>query len=403
MNKQLNRVAIITAIFLIATLEARAGEIHQAARKGDLAKVKELVVKDPKLIEAKDQSLQETPLGHAVRGENLAVVEYLISQGADVNAADKYQETPLHHAAVQGNKELCALLLAHGADVKLKNREGRTPLHEAATAKDSRPICESLLAKGAELNAIDKHGYTPLALAAIRGRYEVVKFLIASGADIKLGSADHATTPLHLAAKNNDLALAQQLISQGAGVKAPDYWNRTPLHFAAMKGSLELVKLLVEKGADVNAKEDNGFTPIDMASDRETIALLKSLGGKDDPQRRARCQKVLRQDEAKKELKDLSRAQSDYYDQNNHAYATTFQELGWTPDPASNYAFFLADDVIQPKAGGPYQMPAGSKATVSAKGFNIIAVGNIDDDPTLDVWAMENGIELKNLVNDVEQ
>ena len=322
----------MAAVMLLAGA-ALAGEIHDAARQGDLAKVKALLDKDPKLV----------------------------------NERDFYQLTPLFHAVPKGHLEMCKLLIEKGADVKATDDIDATPLHNAA-ALGHIEICKLLLDKGADVNARDKWGVTPLHLAASNGHLPVCELLIARGADAK-------------AADNNGL---------------------TVLHWAAMEGSKAICELLLAKGADVNAKTKDGWAPIDMALDKDTIELLKAKGGKDDPKKRTEFFWQHYPAEAKTNLAALFTAQVSYFGENNK-YGTTFKDLGWEPEGKTKYALFLANDVLQPKVGGPYQLPAGITAEVTANGFTIVAVGNIDDDDTLDVWTINEKKELKNLTNDAEK
>lgn len=69
----------------------------------------------------------------AVKLGNTKDVSRLLTEGADVNAKDKYGDTLLHSAAYEGRKEMVELLIAKGAEVNAKNIYGGTPLHFAAT------------------------------------------------------------------------------------------------------------------------------------------------------------------------------------------------------------------------------------------------------------------------------
>lgn len=73
--------------------------LHKAAKSGDLDVVKEVLSKDPKLINSQDNNNGYTPLYHACRRGRVEVVNYLIEKGADVNLGDKTGKTPLHLSA----------------------------------------------------------------------------------------------------------------------------------------------------------------------------------------------------------------------------------------------------------------------------------------------------------------
>lgn len=122
---------IILFIFYIQALSAPADDIHEAAKQGDLTKVKTLLEKDPELIDAKDEN-GETPLFRASESGHKDIVEYLIVKGAQVNAQNNANQNALFYAAYYGQPEIVNLLLSKGADFKGVDRYGRSPLHYPA-------------------------------------------------------------------------------------------------------------------------------------------------------------------------------------------------------------------------------------------------------------------------------
>lgn len=99
-----------------------AGEIHDAAAKGDLEKVKSLLKDNPNLVfssETNDTPLLNggMPLHFAVYNDQEAVAELLISNKADVNATNSGGATPLDLAAWKGYKDVTELLLTKGANL----------------------------------------------------------------------------------------------------------------------------------------------------------------------------------------------------------------------------------------------------------------------------------------------
>jgi hypothetical protein len=105
------------------------------------------------------------------------------------------------------------------------------------------------------------------------------------------------------------------------------------------------------------------------------------------------------QEEAKTNLQAIWTAEITYFS-NANTYATTFAQIGWNPDPHRNYAYFLAADVIQPDLAGPYVLPAGLDSQVTYWSFTAYAVGNLDCDPVVDVWMVNDARALKTVVND---
>eukprot|EP01059_Diplonema_ambulator_P001510 TRINITY_DN11279_c0_g1_i1.p1 TRINITY_DN11279_c0_g1~~TRINITY_DN11279_c0_g1_i1.p1 ORF type:complete len:315 (+),score=58.31 TRINITY_DN11279_c0_g1_i1:93-1037(+) len=115
-----------------------------------------------------------TPIAAAV--EHLGVVEVLIHAGADVNTSDNYHDTPLHHAANTSSTDLISLLVQHGAKVNRTNRNGDTPLHKAVVA-NRVDITQQLIQNGADPALRNKSGNTPLDAAILHSREEIVEYL----------------------------------------------------------------------------------------------------------------------------------------------------------------------------------------------------------------------------------
>ena len=125
------RVAIVTLIALACSTLAFCGEIHDAAKAGDLAMVKALLKENPNLVLSKDNN-DFTPLHYAANEDHKDVVELLLANKAEVDAKEKNGFTPLHAVALFDHKDVAELLLTHGADVNAKANDGSTPLHYAA-------------------------------------------------------------------------------------------------------------------------------------------------------------------------------------------------------------------------------------------------------------------------------
>jgi ankyrin repeat protein len=98
---------------------------------------------------------------------------------------------------------------------------------------------------------------TALHFAVINGNRNIVKMLIASGANIDFVSPD-GFSPLETAAIHGRYEIAQDLINSGADVDKPDpEFGFTPLISALRKGHIDVAKLLVESGADACAVRVN--------------------------------------------------------------------------------------------------------------------------------------------------
>lgn len=80
---------------------------------------------EPDLVFTDDSILVDQSTSHG-RASPRAVLEALVSSGADINARDDSDNTLLMNAAVQDNSEMVKLLLELGADKSLKTSDGTT-------------------------------------------------------------------------------------------------------------------------------------------------------------------------------------------------------------------------------------------------------------------------------------
>ena len=76
-------------------------------------------------------------LGLAAVAGQLDVAEFLLAEGASLDAVSNDLDTPLHGAAMFGRVEIVKLLLGAGADLAAKNAAGATPLAAAAGEWDA--------------------------------------------------------------------------------------------------------------------------------------------------------------------------------------------------------------------------------------------------------------------------
>uniref|UniRef100_A0A670Y5D5 Ankyrin repeat and KH domain containing 1 n=1 Tax=Pseudonaja textilis TaxID=8673 RepID=A0A670Y5D5_PSETE len=199
------------------------------------------------------------------------VARLLLDSGAQVNMPADSFESPLTLAACGGHVELAALLIERGANLEEVNDEGYTPLMEAAREGHEEMVA-LLLAQaemeirngmqvffiifnnynycfiGANINAqTEETQETALTLACCGGFSEVADFLIKAGADIELG----CSTPLMEAAQEGHLELVKYLLAAGANVnRATANNDHTVVSLACAGGHLAVVELLLAHGAD---------------------------------------------------------------------------------------------------------------------------------------------------------
>jgi ankyrin repeat protein len=157
------------------------------------------------------------------------------------------------------------------------------PIHDACKAGDLGQV-KALLAKDPSLlQAKTEEGKSPLHMATGWGQVEIVKYLIAVGADIHAVN-NNGGNPIHVAGSQNQPECARILVAHGARINAKQgKTGSTPLLIAVFKGNHEVARVLVELGADVNIPMSNGATPLQVAmkkGDTKMIDLLKSKGAR---------------------------------------------------------------------------------------------------------------------------
>jgi len=225
------------------TLSENEEGLLQAARKGDLMLVQELIThKTDEMktvnVNCRGQSksnLGWSPLHLASYFGHETVVEALLTNGADVNIMNGMGDTPLHRAAFTARTNVVLLLLKFGADVSLINGEGKTPLQMA----DDEEVQQ--LIKAAEKS--QKLHCNEMLLSATReGDYIRVKELLS--------------------------------IANPPNINCKDAMGNTPLHCAAYRGHKEVAVLLLQNGIDSMIKNNQGMLARDLSKDDKMRQLL---------------------------------------------------------------------------------------------------------------------------------
>jgi ankyrin repeat protein len=303
--------------------------LQRAAGKGQLDVVKLLLESGAAVNGLQQPGL--TPLHYAGGNGHKAVVDLLLSKGAKVDAATESGVTPLHLAARNGYAVIVKTLLDAGAAVDpvvTKNVDwntenlryhfasGQTPLHAAAES-GQQEVVALLVAKGANVNAVDGQGRTalsyavqgrfagvvktlldakadpnaggrdlPLSTAAAFGDLELVKLLLAKGADpnkqaIAAASFNRATVPLSLAVSAHHPEVVTELIKFKADPNALD-WQDTPVLFSAIseggtQSDQATLKALLDGGADPNLRAPTGNGPLHQAVTKVNLPAVQLL------------------------------------------------------------------------------------------------------------------------------
>ena len=225
-----------------------------------------------------------TPLMFAAREGDLESARMLVAAGAQVNAIGGDGKDALGLAIFNGSYDVASFLIDQHANVNQADAQRFTPLFWAVDRRnmetapnfpwvvttDPMPLIRKLLDAGANVNWVVNNTprarmrdgsprivfATALMRAAFSGDIDLVKLLLAHGADPKIVSRD------------NETAL---MAACGTGFIPGYSKGRSPAE------RLEAVKLLIELGQDVNAADDYGITALMVAGNLGDVPIIQYL------------------------------------------------------------------------------------------------------------------------------
>jgi ankyrin repeat protein len=287
-----------------------------------------------------------TALVLAAREDCLECAQSLIGAGANVNQITNYGWTALLTATQNRHYGLASYLLQHGANPNLANNGGWTPLYLATDNRniesgdypvrtpdmDHLDFIKLLLDKGANVNArvcgpqskpqactgdstetrtnftmqwLFEEGATAFLRAAQSGDVELMKLLLAHGADPHIYTA-HNVTPLAVASgigwvegvtfewsEAEATEAVKMCLALGIDPNVADDEGRTALHGAAHKGRADVIQLLADAGAKLDARDggsrdtvngdlvDETFIPLDWARGLVRVGVQSAIAHPD--------------------------------------------------------------------------------------------------------------------------
>lgn len=134
----------------------------------------------PSQAAAPESPSPDRRLNECIEAKDYEGLKRVIAQGVPLDAFDDENESALARAAGLGDIQACTILLEAGASPKAPTTSyGTTPMHFVG----SPAVIDLLIQHGVDINAIDSNNMTPLYYNAKSGNIEVVKHLLARGAD----------------------------------------------------------------------------------------------------------------------------------------------------------------------------------------------------------------------------
>jgi uncharacterized protein len=246
-----------------------------------------------------------TPLVAAIMNKQYTLAKFLVDRGAEVNIADAGGRTALYAMIDIRNEDWTAMpnrttddplpsvevvkaIIDHGAKLDV-------PLTRPLTVRSGMDFGDTTLGDGA----------TPMMRAARAGDHEVIRLLLAKGANPTLTTKGGSNALMFAAgigyrdkntrgSESDALETVKVMMAAGLDLTQTNAIGENALHGAALRGADTIVQFLIDQGMDVNATSKQGYTPLDVAMGKtivqqlpvpqeSTVALLKKLGGKEGP------------------------------------------------------------------------------------------------------------------------
>lgn len=182
----------------------------RAAERGD-ADAAALALRAGADIEVRDAH-RRTPLLLASTHDRVAVAELLVAMGADPDALDDRHDTPWLVTGVTGSVAMLEALLPARPDLTVRNRYGGlSPI--PASERGHVDYVRRVVRTGVDLDHVNDLGWTALLEAVILGdggkrHQEVVRILLAAGADRTIADADGVTALEHARRRGYDAMAA---------------------------------------------------------------------------------------------------------------------------------------------------------------------------------------------------
>ena len=225
------------------------GELFDAARNGDVARLTALLDEHPDRLHARAKPYEWSLLHAAAEQRHLAVVDVLLKRGLDVNTREKGDNTyAMHWAAAAGQLDVVRRLADAGGDVVGQGDDHDLEVIGWATCWDGcddaahRAVAEFLVSRG--------------------GRHHIFSAIAMNLADEvrRIVAADPSALNRRMSRNEN---------------------NQQPLHFAVRMDRPAMVALLVELGADPLGVDSGGMPAAGYATapdvDRDVMEKIRHI------------------------------------------------------------------------------------------------------------------------------
>lgn len=245
--------------------------LHIATRlKYELPVIKLFVAKGASLEEKNKRG--ESVLFIAVQSEQVELVKYFSSMGANIHSQTIDGSTPLTLSFNKSFETFKSLLTEK--NIYTKDVTGDSVLH-IAIKKNAKPETVPYIVEHSNLiSESNMQGNTPLHIAVTLDNGILGAILLEKNADIFVNN-DAGYTPftltVELGGKRGDWFFNEKTMT------AKDANGNTALHVAAQMGYATIIREMVSKGASINATNKNSETPIFSSLKKDSYHVIKLL------------------------------------------------------------------------------------------------------------------------------
>ncbi len=178
--------------------------LHEAAVAGDLAAVAALLAEGVPI----DAPMRtgRTPVMAATAARQTESVRALVAAGADIDQRDNRLDNPFLYAGAEGLLDILRIVNEAGADPALTNRYGGVALIPACERGHVETVRYLLEQSDVDVDHVNNLGWTALLEAVILAdggpaHQEIIRLLLAHGADPSIADRDGVTALEHARAK----------------------------------------------------------------------------------------------------------------------------------------------------------------------------------------------------------
>ncbi|XP_047960952.1 ankyrin repeat-containing protein At5g02620-like [Salvia hispanica] len=194
--------------------EAVEMKLYEAASKGDVTTLQQLVKQDPYLIHGVSFPCSRNLLHIAAMYGQIAIVEEVLKINPLLaRISDSQKSSPLHIAVDQGNLEVTKRLLLVAPEMCWwRDDQGMNPVHIAAMKGHFIVLAELLQRDLFPARERVHRGQTALHLCVKHCQIETLKILVEKLGDLVCAKDDDGETLLHLAVRSNQLEIVRYLV-----------------------------------------------------------------------------------------------------------------------------------------------------------------------------------------------